>query len=155
MAKLAEHPQIIVASFLFFAVSGATCSAANCDEFISWVTPAKNAYQKPHRIYPVPEIYKDLAARYMPRIWAHPESWQPIDFDDYLANSRLVRTSDRKVLITAPRVQDMIALDYEEQCSVHLDTDEIPSHDTAPIDIQVFYDENPADKIFCFDNVTE
>jgi hypothetical protein len=49
---------------------------------VSWVAPAKYAYQKTHRIYPVPEIYKDLAIRYMPRIWVHPESWQPIDFDD-------------------------------------------------------------------------
>jgi hypothetical protein len=51
--------------------------------------------------------------------------WQPIDFDDYLAKSRLVRTSDRKVLIASPDVQDMIALDYEEQCDVHLEADEI------------------------------
>ena len=58
----------------------------------------------------------------MPRIWAQPESWQPIDFDDYLANSRLVRTSDRKMLTTAPSVRDMTVLDYEEQCAVHLET---------------------------------
>ncbi len=145
LAKLPRHPQIIVASLLFLVVTGATCSAADCDEFVSWVAPAKNAYQKTHRIYPVAEIYKDLAARYMPRIWVHPESWQPIDFDDYLANSRLVRTSDRKVLIAAPGVQDMIALNYEEQCASHLEADEVPPHNPAPIYIQVFQDENPAD----------
>ena len=136
---------IIVASFLFFAVTGTTCSAANFDEFVSWVAPAKNAYQKTHRIYPVPEIYRDLAVRYMPRIWVHPESWQPIDFEDYLAESQLVRTSDRKVLITAPSVRNMIALDYEEQCAVHLETGEVPPSNPAPIYIQVFHDENPAD----------
>jgi hypothetical protein len=143
--KLSKRLQIIVASFLFFAVAGSTCSAADCDEFVSWVAPAKNAYQKTHRIYPVPGIYKDLAVRYIPRIWVHPESWQPIDFDDYLAKSRLVRQSDRKVLIAAPHVRDMIVLDYEEQCAVHLETDEIPSRNPAPIYIQVFQDENPAD----------
>jgi len=73
-------------------------------------------YLGPTPVYydPVPEIYKDLAVRYMPRIWVHPESRQPIDFDDYLAKSRLVRQSDRKVLIAAPSVRDMIALDYND-----------------------------------------
>ena len=145
LVKLSKLPLIIVASLLFLVVTGATCSAADCDEFVSWVAPAKNAYQKAHRIYPVAETYRDLASRYMPRIWVHPESWQPIDFDDYLAKSRLVRTSDRKVLIASPVVQDMIALDYEEQCDVHLEADEVPPHNSAPVYIQVFQDENPAD----------
>ena len=92
--KLPRHPLIIVASLLFLVVTGSTCSAADCDEFVSWVAPAKNTYQKTHRIYPVPETYKDLAVRNMPRIWVQPESWQPIDFDDYLAKSRIVRKSD-------------------------------------------------------------
>jgi hypothetical protein len=135
-----------VAFFLSFAFAGTIGSAADCDEFVSWVAPAKNAYQKTHRIHPVPEIYEDLAVRYMPRIWVHPDSWQPIDFDDYLANSRLVRTSDRKLLIAAPSVREMIALDYEEQCAAHLETDEVPSHNPAPIYIQVFRDQNPADQ---------
>ena len=100
--KMKNFKFFIVISFLFIMVTGNTCLATDCDEFVSWVAPAKNAYQKAHRIYPVPEIYKELTARYMPRIWVHPNSWQPIDFDDYLANSRLVRTSDRKVLIAAP-----------------------------------------------------
>jgi hypothetical protein len=39
----------------------------------------------------------------------------------------------------------MIALDYEEQCAVHLETDEVPARNPAPIYIQVFHDENPAD----------
>ncbi len=146
LAKFYKRPLIIVASFLSFAVTGTIGSAADCDEFVSWVAPAKNAYQKTHRIHPVPEIYKDLAVRYMPRIWVHPDSWQPIDFEDYLASSRLVRTADQKVLIAAPSVRDMTALDYEEQCAVHLETDEVPSRNPAPIYIQVFHDQNPADE---------
>jgi hypothetical protein len=145
-AKFSRRSPITVALFLSFAFAGTIGSAADCDEFVSWVAPAKNAYQKTHRIHPVPEIYKDLAVRYMPRIWVHPESWQPIDFDDYLANSRLVRTSDRKLLIAAPSVREMIALDYEEQCAAHLETDEVPSRNPAPIYIQVFRDQNPADQ---------
>ena len=139
-------PLIIVASFLSIIFPAAIGSAADCDEFVSWVAPAKNAYQKAHRIHPVPERYKDLAVRYMPRIWVHPESWQPIDFDDYLAESRLVRTSDRKVLIAAPSIRDMVALDYQEQCAVHLETDDVSSRNPAPIYIQVFHDQNPADE---------
>ena len=146
LIKLSRRPLIIVAFLLFFAVTGTTCSAADCDEFVSWVAPAKNAYQKTHRIYPVPAIYKDLAVRYMPRIWVPPESWQPIDFDDYLAKSRLVGKYDRKVLIAAPSVRDMIALDYEEQCAVYLETDEVAPRNPAPIYIQAFHDENPADE---------
>ena len=145
LAKLLICPKIIVAFFLFFAVSGTTCSAADCDEFVSWVAPAKNSYQKTHRIYPVPKIYEDLAIHHMPRIWVHPESWQPIDFDDYLAKSRLVRKSDRKVLMTAPSVRDMTALDYDEQCAVHLEADQVSPRNPAPIYIQVFHDKNPAD----------
>lgn len=122
-AKFPKRSPITVAFFLSIAFAGTIESAADCDEFVSWVAPAKNAYQKAHRIHPVPEIYKDLAVRYMPRIWAHSESWQPIDFDDYLANSRLVRTFDRKVLITASSVRDMTVLDYEEQCAVHLESE--------------------------------
>ena len=144
-AKFSRRSPITVAFFLSFAFAGTIGSAADCDEFVSWVAPAKNAYQKTHRIHPVPESYKDLAVRYKPRSWVHPDSWQPIDFDDYLANSRLVRTSDRKLLIAAPSVREMIALDYEEQCAAHLETDEVPSRNPAPIYIQVFHDENPAD----------
>ena len=146
MAKLYTCLPIIFASLLCFAVNGPLASAADCDEFVSWVAPAKNSYQKTHRIYPVPKIYKDLAVRYMPRIWIHPESWQPIDFDDYLAKSRLVRKSDRKVLITAPSIRDLMALDYEEQCTVHLETEAVAPRDPAPIYIQVFHDQNPADE---------
>jgi hypothetical protein len=52
--------------------------AAECDEFVTLVKPAKDAYMKEHRIYPIPEYVKALALRFMPRLWVHPQSWQPI-----------------------------------------------------------------------------
>ncbi len=146
LAKFHGRSLIIITSILFIAASSMANSAANCDEFVSWVASAKNAYQQSHRVYPVPETYKILAARYSPRIWVHPESWQPIDFDDYLTKSRLVRKIDRKVLIAQPEVQDMITLDYEEQCATHLEAGEVLPRNPAPIYIQVFQDENPADE---------
>ena len=145
LVKLPRRPLVIVAALLIFAVTDRSISAADCDEFVSWVAPAKNIYQKTHRIHPVSEIYKELAVRYMPRIWVHPQSWQPIDFDDYLAKSHLVRTSDRKLLIEGPGMREMMALEDQEQCEVHLEADEVPPHNPAPIYIQVFQDENPAD----------
>ena len=36
----------------------ATGYAAECDEFVSLVEPAKASYQKEHRIYPVPDAIK-------------------------------------------------------------------------------------------------
>ncbi len=39
--------------------------AAGCDEFVSWVAPAKDAYQKTHRIHPPPiyiQVFHDYYA---------------------------------------------------------------------------------------------
>ena len=66
--------------------------ATECNEFVSWVAPAKDAYFKKHQIYPVPVRVQDLAKHYMPRLWVHPQSWQPIDFENYLAKSKLIRS---------------------------------------------------------------
>jgi hypothetical protein len=54
LAKLFKRLKITFASILIFAFTGTTGSAADCDEFVSWVAPAKNAYQRTHRIYPAP-----------------------------------------------------------------------------------------------------
>ena len=47
---------IHVTAFMIFAVSGTLSSSADCDEFVSWVAPAKNAYQKMHRNYPLADF---------------------------------------------------------------------------------------------------
>ena len=64
--------------------------ALACDEFVSWGAPTKRAYHRAHRVYPVPAEYRRWANRYLPRLWVHPDSWQPIDFEDYLAKATLV-----------------------------------------------------------------
>ena len=119
--------------------------AEECDGFVSWVAPAKDAYFQKHRIYPIPDHIQELAKQYMPRLWVHPQSWQPIDFEKYLAKSKLVRKSNKSILKTTPSARYLANLDHEEQCSLYLDADEITPNNPAPIYIQAFWDENPAD----------
>jgi hypothetical protein len=119
--------------------------AAECDGFVAWVAPAKDAYFKKHRIYPIPDHIQVLAKQHMPQLWVHPESWQPIDFEDYLAKSKLTRKADHKVLKNSPSARYLATLDQEEQCSLYLDADEIIPNNPAPVYIQAFWDQNPAD----------
>ncbi len=119
--------------------------AAECDEFVAWVAPAKNAFFKKHRIHPVPEQIRQLAIQYLPRLWVHPQSWQPIDFENYLSRSKLIRKSDKKILQTAPTANQLANLSYAEQCGLYLDAPDTASQNPAPIYIQSFWDENPAD----------
>ena len=119
--------------------------AAECDEFVAWVAPAKNAFFKKHRIYPVPDRIQQLAIRFLPRLWVHPQSWQPIDFEHYLSRSKLIRKSDTKILQTAPSGYQLANLPYTEQCGLYLDAPDIAPQNPAPVYIQAFWDENPAD----------
>ena len=89
-----------IAAFVIFYLSSVVISrAADCDEFVTLVKPAKDAYMKAHRIYPIPQAVKALARRFMPRLWVHPDSRQPIAFEDYLAEARVVRNSDNQVIM--------------------------------------------------------
>jgi hypothetical protein len=117
--------------------------AAECDEFVTWVAPAKDAYLKKHLLFPLPPELRELAVRYLPRLWVHPKSWQPIGFEDYLAVSRLIRKNDHEVVADSPELQDLMSMNYEEQCAVYLDADEVKPRSPAPLYIQVFRDENP------------
>ncbi len=118
--------------------------AADCDEFVTLVKPAKDAYMKAHRIYPIPASTIALARRFMPRLWVHPNSWQPIAFEDYLAQARVVRNRDGRVVMQRPAWRALADLSDNEQCRVHLDAPEVTAHNPAPLYIQVFWDESPA-----------
>ena len=131
--------------FLFILTGSVSCNAAECDPFVSWTAPAKDAYQKKHRIYPVPATIKALAYRYMPRLWVHPQSWQPIAFANYLAQSKLMGITHKRILKTRPSVQDLSVLSFNHQCSTYLESTEIKPQFPAPVYIQVFWDKNPAD----------
>jgi hypothetical protein len=93
----------------------------------------------------LPDHIQELAKHYMPRLWVHPQSWQPIAFEEYLAKSKLVRKSDKSILKTSPSARYLANLDHEEQCSLYLDAEEITPNNPAPIYIQAFWDENPSD----------
>ena len=121
------------------------CPAEECDGFVAWVAPVKNAYFQEHRIYPIPDHIQELAKQYLPRLWVHPQSWQPIDFEDYLAKSKLIRRADKTVLKASPSAGYLSSLAYETQCGLYLDADEITPNNPAPVYIQAFWDENPAD----------
>ena len=95
--------------FLILISISSPSQAAECDAFVSWVAPAKDAYFKKNRIYPVPDHIQALAEQNMPRLWVHPKSWQPIDFNDYLAKSKLIRKADHKVLKISPSSSFLMA----------------------------------------------
>jgi hypothetical protein len=117
--------------------------AAECDEFVVWVHAAKNAYMQNHQVYPVPADIQQLAKRYMPRIWVHPDSWQPISFNHYLSHSRLVSRSDDRTLLVSPGPKAIAALKYTEQCSTFLEAPDIEPAKPAPLYVQVFKDRSP------------
>lgn len=119
--------------------------AAECDRFVAWVAPAKDRYFRQHRIYPIPASIRKLARQYLPRLWIHPQSWHPIDFEDYLAGSKLFRKNDKIVFQISPSAEYMASLSREQQCDFYLDAGEIAPRNPAPIYIQAFRDENPAD----------
>jgi hypothetical protein len=134
-----------LAHIVIFLLSAAVIAqAADCDEFVTLVKPAKDAFIKEHRIYPIPQSAKALALRFMPRLWVHPQSLQPIAFEDYLAKAQVVRNSDGRVIMQHPSWRDLAKLSDEEQCRYHLDAPQVTPRNPAPLYIQVFWDENPA-----------
>lgn len=137
--------KLFLSAIIFLSFIYTQGLAAECDGFVSWVAPAKDAYFKEHRIYPIPDHIQALAKQYMPQLWVHPESWQPIDFEDYLAKSKLIWKADKNVLKASPSAGYLSSLAYETQCGLYLDADEITPNNPAPIYIQVFWDKHPAD----------
>ncbi len=133
---------IIIASSLFVA---GMADATDCDEFVALVKSAKDAYMKAHRVYPIPAREKILALNYMPRIWIHPQSSQPIAFEDYLEHARVVRNTDEQVIMQQPAWHDLAEINAEDQCRFHLEAPDVIAKNPSPIYIQVFRDENPAD----------
>ena len=137
--------QIILFITITLALNTAVVAAEECDEFVSWVYPTKQKYIKEHQLYPVPAEIRELAKRFMPRIWVAPESWQPISFDEYLSRAKLKRMSDDKILQDSPTVEDLQDLSYAEQCSSYIHVGEVPPATPAPLYIQVFRDSSPID----------
>ncbi len=133
----------LAASVILLLSTVAIAQAAGCDEFVTLVRPAKDAYMKQHRIYPVPASDKALALGFMPRLWVHPQSWQPISFEDYLARARVVRNSDNRVVGQHPTWRSLADLSEEEQCRLHLDAPDVAAARPAPVYIQIFRDEAP------------
>ncbi len=135
--------QIVLFAFLTLIVDTMVVEAKECDEFVSWVYPAKQAYIGKHQLYPVPAEIRELAERFMPQIWVAPKSWQPISFEEYLLRAKLMRLADDKILQVSPTVRDLQTLSHAEQCSTYLQADEVPPAVPAPLYIQVFRDRSP------------
>ena len=137
--------KLYTAVILVLILINSQSQAAECDAFVSWVASAKEAYFRENRIYPVPDHIQKLAEQNLPRLWVHPKSWQPIDFNDYLAKSKLIRKADHKVLKISPSVDYLAGLDQDEQCNTYLDAEEVIPDNPAPVYIQAFWDQSPAD----------
>jgi len=135
--------KLVSAAFTILLCLPTISTATRCDKFVAWVHPAKTAYMQAHQVYPVPDDIQELAVRFMPRIWVHPDSWQPISFDQYLARSKLVSNIDGRTLMVAPKPKDVAALKYEDQCGTFLIAGEIEPARPAPLYVQVFRDRSP------------
>ena len=120
--------KLYTAVILVLILINSQSQAAECDAFVSWVASAKEAYFRENRIYPVPDHIQKLAEQNLPRLWVHPKSWQPIDFNDYLARSKLIRKADHKVLKISPSVDYLAGLDQDEQCNTYLDRATLCGH---------------------------
>ncbi|MCP4398773.1 MAG: hypothetical protein GY801_15925 [bacterium] len=145
ISRVFSRTLVIIAGLL--PGCGTNTSTSECDRFVSWIAPAKEAYMKTHQVYPVPEELQALAVRYMPKLWVHPESWHPISFEEYLAQSKLLRKSDGKVLMESPSAEDVAALDLETQCGSYFEAADVAAASPAPLYIQLFRDRSPADPL--------
>ncbi len=117
--------------------------ATTCSGFAVAASRASSAYQAEHRVDPVPSELRTLAIERMPRLWVHPESWRPIDFDDYLSAAAVI-DDDGKVIVEHPSPETLASLPREIQCRLHLRAPEIAPRSPAPVYIQVYRDRSPA-----------
>ncbi len=132
MENIRYIPGYLILLFLLLAGCSARKPVSECDRFVAWVAPAKDAYFEAHQVYPASEDIQNLAIRYMPRLWVHPKSWRPISFEEYLGQSKLVRKSDGKVLMVAPSAKDIAMLSQEEQCNAYLEAADVAPSSPAP-----------------------
>ena len=75
----------------------------------------------------------------------HPDSWQPIDFDDYLKRATLHALDDRQVVDSHPDPAYLGGLPLELQCQRYLDAPPVAPSRPAPVYIQVYRDASPLD----------
>lgn len=140
--KLATRILLVCIAALTLLTAGKS-NATQCDEFVAAVMPAKVAYQQNHRVYPVPDQLKQLALKHMPKLWVHPNSWQPIYFEDYLAMAELIGMGSEQVIDSNPTLKTMLDMTADQQCASYLHADEVTPRDTAPAYIQVYTDKSP------------
>ncbi|HHH35522.1 MAG TPA: hypothetical protein ENK48_01675 [Gammaproteobacteria bacterium] len=75
----------------------------------------------------------------------HPDSWQPIDFDDYLKRATLHALDDRQVVGSHSDPAYLGGLPLELQCQRYLDAPPVAPSRPAPVYIQVYRDASPLD----------
>jgi hypothetical protein len=88
---------------------------------------------------------QQLAEDNIPRLWVHPESWQPIDFSDYLNHAVLKKTGERGVISSNISVDSLSALTTHRECGHYFESPDVPAANPAPVYIQVFRDVSPVD----------
>jgi len=130
---------LILIEILIFSSQG----YAKCDPFIALVEAAKTVYFHTHRIYPVPLVLQELAEKYKPQLWVHPDSWHPISFEKYLSQATLIRKSNQQVVKKAPRAQYLAKMSVAAQCQTYLEAPNIKSETVAPVYVQFFKDDSP------------
>ncbi|MBD3274716.1 MAG: hypothetical protein GF372_05360, partial [Candidatus Marinimicrobia bacterium] len=116
-----------------------------CDMFVAMVDSAMNDYFSRTRVYPVPAELQQFAADNIPKLWVHPESWQPIDFSRYLEQAVLKKTGERGVIASKISVDSLSALSTHRECGHYFESPDVPAANPAPVYIQVFRDVSPVD----------
>lgn len=137
---------------LYFALVvflvGPSCAGTphKCDSFIDLTLTETLAYQSAKRVYPVPVQLQQLAIQYMPRLWTHPDSGQPIDFDQYLRQATVYHYKG-SVLAERADVPTLQAMSVAQQCDAYLDAPDVVSGKVAPVYIQAFQDRSPGSAV--------
>ena len=109
------------------------------------VDSAMNNYFSRTRVYPVPADLQQLAEDNIPKLWVHPESWQPIDFSTYLDQAVLKKTGERGVIASKLSVDSLSGLSTHQECGHYFESPDVPPANPAPLYIQVFRDVSPLD----------
>ncbi len=118
---------------------------SDCDEFVSMVDSTMKEYFQRTRVYPVPADIQQLAEDNIPRLWVHPESWQPIEFSDYLNHAVLKKTGEQGVIASKMSVDSLSALSTHQECGHYFESPDVPAANPAPVYIQIFRDVSPVD----------
>lgn len=132
---------------LVTAITTSGCATKNlCGGFMTAAYGAKQSYFEKNSLHPINAEILKLAEAHKPNFWIHPDSWQPIDFDDYIKTAKIHQVDGSQTKPTTNVLESLRSLSYEQQCKTYLDGPEIPASDNPPLYLTAFVDKGPNDE---------